>query len=278
MRESIVFPVRPHKLVGRLFVALIIAELLIIGADLWLNYAQGLDSRFLRRIVNITREDSFGAFLSVQLAVAGSLLAALNACLCRARCGGTRGSLAGWSMVTLILGYLAIDDAVALHERVGSTIRDMQAGAVYDRLQRLVSGYVSYPWQAIFGPFVLLALLALLVFLWHEVREPKGRLALLASLAMVVVALQLDFFEGIEGCHAAVAAQLGLRTYTVRHFSKVLEESLEMLALIFLVVIFLNQLMTRSRSITVAFKHGTSGTPSRFDERTRGELDRDVAD
>ena len=117
----------------------------------------------------------------------------------------------GWLVVALLFTYLAIDDGAAIHERVGTAVDDWDGGA-------LAALFPSYTWQPVFLPIFGSLALVMLTVVWHELRWTLFVL-FAAGMAMYVLAVGLDFAEGLEGVLVDDA----------RHFQKVLEEFAEML-------------------------------------------------
>ena len=64
---------------------------------------------------------------------------------------------------------------------------------------------------------------------------------------------QLDYVEGLDDGYRWIIDRYDLRKYTARHFSKSIEECLEMFANTLFLTTFLYHFMKRSRGVRVQF-------------------------
>ena len=64
----------------------------------------------------------------------------------------------------------------------------------------------------------------------------------------------MDFVEGMEDGYAWLVESYGWKNTTIRHFSKSVEEFLEMLGMTLFLVTFLGQVARRGREIVVRFQ------------------------
>ena len=87
----------------------------------------------------------------------------------------------------------------------------------------------------------------MLVFLWHELNTKSSRILLLTAISLQVLAVSLDFVEGLDPEHrwnlytiiserveldVWAAERFGETAYdALRHFSKSIEEAIEMAAM-----------------------------------------------
>ncbi len=125
-----------------------------------------------------------------------------------------------------------MDDGAAIHERLGTAF-ERSTG---------VGSFPSYPWQYLLLPAFAVAGLLLLLFLWRELGHGRERLKLMLAMACLVLAVGLDFVEGMRTGYPLVVQLTGAEGATVRHFSKSLEEFLEMLAMTIFLILFLGHL------------------------------------
>jgi hypothetical protein len=118
-------------------------------------------------------------------------------------------------------------------------------------------------------PLFAVAGMLLLVFLWSELRDRRARVLLLVALICLAVAVGLDFVEGLHETHpwnldAHLARwldwDLAAESWfehdgfeAVVHFSKSVEEFLEMLGNTLLWVAFLRHLSGRCREMELRF-------------------------
>ena len=134
---------------------------------------------------------------------------------------------------------------------------------------RLLDAFPSYAWQIVVLPFFVVAGVFLAVFLWRELRRRRARVLVALALTCFVVAVGLDFFEGLDADHPwniytriTEAVDFGDSTEyrfrrtaydTLGHFSKSIEEFLEMLGNTLLWVVFLQHLSGLARDLRIRF-------------------------
>lgn len=206
--------VRPRTVATRVLRAALLVELLLLIADLLLNHLQLLPSP-LRRSFNLAREDSIGTWWSVvQLGVVG--LTALALRLAAARLQRSAWTRRAWSFLACFFLYMSVDDAAMLHERVGSTFK------------RGVSFFPSYAWQILYAPLLGSAVLVLVWLTWRVFSNRRAQLCILLGLGGYVLAVGMDFVEGLNDTHRRLAAAVGCSPHTLAHISKALEEVIEM--------------------------------------------------
>jgi len=211
-------------------------ELAFLLLDYHVNYGRATDIGALRRLFNIAREDGLASwFASTQTLLVGITA---WACWLAARAHGAVGRHhAGWLLVAMLFGYMALDDGVQLHERVGTAVSAVSLTPAW---------FPSFSWQLVFVPTLGLALLAAVVFLISEIPSRQAHRALIAAVLLFGLAVVLDFFEGLPLAHpwnvhrelalrfdlaGFTEARFGERPYdTLLHFSRAIEETCEMLA------------------------------------------------
>lgn len=148
----------------------------------------------------------------------------------RARHEATRG----WDFLAVVMVGLSIDEAVSVHERVGSALRD-----VLD-----TGGYLYYVW--VVPALILAALVALVELGWlRALPVSTRRLVLLSGVIFVLGAAGLEIIAGV-GDEAN-----GTQTLTSVTLSAI-EELAEMTGLSLMVVALLRHLA--GHSITVAVR------------------------
>lgn len=230
-----------NRLALRALVVCLAAEALLFVLDYHVNYGRLIDVGAMRRLFNTAREDGLASwFASTQTLLLGLTLLGLYF-VERSR---------GYLVLALGFLYVAVDDGAQLHERFSSTF-----DALTER-STLAASFPSYTWHVLFLPAFAALGLYLLVFLWRKLEHGGHRLILVSALACVVLAVGLDFVEGLEEgtpgnpYSAAVSRYPSIDAWSrgrfetpgvesLRHFSKSLEETLEMAAislLLFLLV------------------------------------------
>ena len=226
---------------------LLACELLLFLLDLTVNWRQGSDTGAIRRLFNTAREDSLAGWFAVTQTFVVALLAWTLVIIQRSSgAGGWRRW--GWLIIALLFTYMAMDDGAKIHERLGTWSKSFTATS------SAVDAYPSYAWQLILGPFFAAMGLFLLVFLWIELTEPMHRLGIIAALACLTLAVGLDVLEGLEGGYGWLAQSSGLRLKMLEHFSRSLEECLEMLGMSLFLIVFLAHLSRCYPHITLRFR------------------------
>lgn len=234
------------KTISRTFWALVLVECFLVLADLFINYAEIVPYPPIQRLFNIAREDGLANFLgSVQTLVVAVILWCLYS--------ATRKK--GWMWTAILFTYLGIDDGADIHERVGTAFKMMTVGAGETQL----SFFPSYPWQVIFLPIFGALAFVMIHTVLNFTKDPEARMRFVAALVCYGVAVGLDFFEGVQGFHAHLtdwfsATFFTVTDYTIRHFSKVFEEFLEMYGTSMFLLCFLQLLMTSVPEFKIKFK------------------------
>ena len=239
-----------------LFGGLLLAEVTIVLLDAFVNEYRLAPIGAARRLFNITREDGLANFFSsFQMLGVGAVLMLITMVVKRQTQGSNSKVVVGWGVITGLFVYMGVDDGTKLHERLGSIFKalvtDSSSEASAGMLGRLYEAFPSYTWQLVLGPFVAVFGLFLVLFLIREL--PSLRLKAIAMLAimLLVVAMSMDFIEGMDnGLMAQVAEVFSTETKRAVHFSKSIEEFLEMVATTTFLFVFLKTLMSLTSSIT----------------------------
>ncbi len=235
----------PRTLVRRTVVVCVVIEILLVLLDYHMNYGRMTEIRSIRRFFNTTREDSLASWFAVTQTAMVALTLWLTWVLVRAAEASRRRQL-GWLVLAVFFTYMAVDDGTKLHERLGTAFG------------RMPEYFPSYAWQILFIPIFAALALFTLVFLWTELQGTRAIVLVVAALSCFVVAVVLDFFEGLDRdhpwnlyawidrprrlrrLHDAAFSQIALRHD--RHFSRSFEEFLEMLGMTLFWSVFLAQL------------------------------------
>lgn len=266
------FTLSSHSVVFYIAFTAVAIEVSFVLLDLLVNYARPDGHGPLRRMFNITREDGMPSwFASTQTLLIALTLWMIWAIVRRGECGTV--TRRGWLAVAAFFSYMAVDDGAMIHERIGSTLGNTfssDSGAEETWMTRAVDWFPSYNWQMFVMPFFAAAGVLLLLFLWHELRDRRSRVLLLVAMGCLTVAVSLDFIEGMDEddawnlhTHAARWLELDGPAETwfsesgykaVVHFSKSIEEFLEMLANTLFWVVFLRRLTGLSRELRIRFE------------------------
>lgn len=243
--------IRSGQAIRRLWALLVGFELLLVFLDATVNYGEGASSGAIQRLFNITREDALANwFQSAQtLAAAGVLwLIALQT-------RGESGALwtrRGWLLLAVFFAYLAVDDGAKIHERVGTAIDDLSVSND-DGVPTHSPRFASYTWQVVFVPLFGLMGLFAFFFLWAQFKARDLRVLLILGLGGFVVAVGLDYVEGLDGGYDRLIERFASDEYTVSHFAKALEEWIEMVGTTCLLMGFLTHLMRKFPLFAIRF-------------------------
>lgn len=227
-----------------LFCATIIVLLFFL--DYWINWNEGSSSESIRRMFNTAAEHSIAGWYSTTLTFVVSLAAWANLALAR-HSEQSVWRHAGWLITALLFTYLSLDDGAEIHEHLGEGLKD---APLYGDL---IAAYPSYTWQVVTGPVIAGLGLFMLYFLWKELSHRNDKLGILSAFSCLALALGQDFVEGTINEYDWVQGY-GLDPDTVLHFSKSVEESLEMLGMTFFLLVFLSHLMRTFRTVALEFQ------------------------
>jgi hypothetical protein len=255
-----------RRLIRSILIVCVLSELFFVWADFYLNSAYGTEYGPIRRLFNITREDSLSSWFGVtqtwMVAMTMWLIFMMHGQL-----GAGKATRWGWGILAGAFTYMAMDDGSLIHERLGSTFKDIQEARLAEAApevwnQGVTHIFPSYSWQVLFVPLFAALGVFMLVFLFRKLRTVKACLGLVLVLGLMATAVGLDFIEGLDEDHdwnvyTHIVDAWDIKEYSVltfrrppfdavRHFSKSLEETMEMLAMTILWVIMLSHLAKTS--------------------------------
>lgn len=232
---------QPGRVVRDLVFVMLCLEALVLLLDAWLYCGGVIASPELRTLFDASSEEGLAAWLGVtQSGLLALTLWAMAGLYGQA--GLARRRRLGWTVLAACFSYLALDDGVGLHERIGTAFAASEAAEV-----GIGGAFPSYYWQLLLGPAFAAMGLFVLAFLWRELRTARRRLLLCGALILLALAVAMDFVEGLNPAHPlnvyaalAMAGDLeplterlfGLSAYgAVLHFGMALEEVIEMAAM-----------------------------------------------
>jgi len=163
--------------------------------------------------LNITYETNIPTFFSFLLSFLTGLTALM---IYKAK----RGK--GWLVVSLFFFYLGFDDALSLHEYIGSYLGDFF----------LTDNYKSYYWQATFVPIFGAIGLYIVYFLVNEFKNEnciKCIFFLLLGFSFYAIAVGLDYYEGLDPDLRYFMKKTDLFYKELIHILRASEEVIEML-------------------------------------------------
>ena len=251
--------VNTRRLIFMLYFGLVGTELLLVLADVIFNVNSLFDFGAVRRFFNIANESSFANWFSVTQTWMLGLTALFIFVVVRAD-HALRWRRVGWAIMAIFLLYMAMDDGARFHERVGSSVRVIVQGENADNGSRQIGFFPSYTWQLVFLPMFAAFGLFMLWFLNKELKVVRDKLMVVAAIGLLVLAVFADFFEGIDAehpldLHSWISSTWDLDFHDVQHYSKSLEEFMEMLAMTFLWVVFLRHLVRIAPVIRMRFQN-----------------------
>lgn len=254
------------KLATWVLAACVLAELSFVLLDYFVNYGKATQIGAMRRMTNIAREDGLASWFGTTQTLLAGLTLWLTYLLARGR-GATRFTRTGWLILAGFFSYMAVDDGAQLHERLGSTVKAMQARGGE---AATASFFPSYTWQVVFLPIFVGLGLFMVVFLHRTLTERWARGVVVAAAGCMACAVGLDFVEGLDATHPLNAYTWLVHTFdldpwaatrfgktgfeAVRHFSKSIEEALEMFAISLLWFVFLRNLARAAGSLHLGFQ------------------------
>ncbi len=238
-----------RRIVIHSVVALVCADVALFLLDIFVAHHGDGFYQPIRLLFNITREDSLPTwYASTKTLVVGAVLWA-HFGFCRFHRRAARSKFV-WAALAVLFTYMAVDDGSRLHERIGVSLYAftgvMEGAPETDRLVFL--GYLlelfpSYPWQVVFAPFLVATGLLLLYVIFWETAERRSQLAVLVGLGCLVLAVGLDFVEGLqEAGNVYLGGFLGRNNTDVIHYLKATEELIEMLGMTLLYLGFASNL------------------------------------
>ena len=253
----------PDRLLWWLIPGLVTIELAIVMMDALISELGWVSVGAVQRFFNITREDGLANFFSSFQMLGVGVVLVLITLVVRSQTRGSKSMLVwGWGLIAALFIYMGIDDATALHERIGTLFSELVTapdgradpgfmGQLYDK-------FPSYSWQLVLGPFVAAAGIFVIAFLTRQLPSLRLKVLMLVAFGLFAMAIGMDFIEGIdEGFENDVMVRVAdyFSTFPSRavHFSKSIEEFLEMAGTTVFLFVFLKTLMSATPSIKFDF-------------------------
>jgi len=254
-----VLDISAARVIAILFVGLVAAEIFFVVADHFINVGRLTGQGPIRRFFNITREDGLASWFAVTQTWMVGLTAGLVYLVVSGQ-GGARWRRMGWLILMFFLLYMAMDDGAEFHERIGSSVKAMLQGDDAGSGSRAVGFFPSYAWQLVFLPIFGAFGLFMLWFLNRELVATVDKLLVLAAVGLLVMAVAADFFEGIDTAEHAldlygwISATWGPSRAAVLHYSKSVEEFVEMLSMSVLWLVFLRHLVRTAPTLEIRLR------------------------
>ncbi len=251
MKENDVIQIdtKAWLIVRNLVIICVSLEVAFVLIDAFVNYARLSEIGAIRRLCNIAREDSLASWFGTTQTFMVGLTLWLIVVVNRSK-QASKWQRTGWLVLAIFFTYMAIDDGAEIHERMGTAFKTIanSASGDGDSGSVLKQYFPSYTWQILFLPLFGSVGIFLLIFLWSEIGGNGSRALIIAAISCFVFAVGIDFVEGLDDDHAwnlhtVIKNKYTLGNYTVRHFSKSLEEFIEMLAMTLFWVAFAGYFM-----------------------------------
>lgn len=259
----------PHRLVRNVFVFCVAVNVMFVLLDHLVNVRGWADIGSVRRIFNTGREDALAAWFAITQTFMVALTLWLTFVTVKQQ-GGSKWRIIGWLVLALFFTYMAADDGARLHERLGSAFK---AAHRHDSPEEswaaaILSVFPSYTWQIVFLPMFGALGLFTMVFLWRELDEWRSIALVGVALGCLVLAVSMDFVEGLDADHpwnpyTWLADRFGFEGLTtkryrtpyraLRHYSKSIEESIEMLGMTILWIVLLRHWFRMAATLQVRF-------------------------
>jgi hypothetical protein len=227
-----------QNLIRILFITLIFIEIGSVLLDYWFSYHRGMSYTPVRRFFDITREDSLqNWFASTQALVVGLILWVIAYAHKVSADIKENKKVMLWMVLAIFFTYIGIDDAIKIHEGMGSLFR-----LTTENWVNVSSYFPSYAWQVVFAPIFVPMGVFILWFMSRELRA--GFWLVLVALSCWSVAVGLDFLEGLEKSpYGPIAEFLSMQSNAIDHYFMSLEEFLEMLGTSCFLIVFLYKLL-----------------------------------
>lgn len=258
---SLEFQLKPDIIVSRIFWGFLGFELFIVFLDVFVNHYKWSSIGAIRRMVNITREDSISNwFSSIQLIIVGLVLWTIAlAVKNNAKDSKEKKKYYCWAGIACFFIYMGVDDAIKFHERVGAAFKTiisrLEASSDPGFLGYVHNIFPSYAWQIVFGPIFIAIAAFMLWFLLKELSPRNLKNSFIAALGLYAVATGLDFVEGLDtDPYNAIANFFSTSTERIRHMSKAIEEFYEMFGTTIFLTVFLRKLFSLCQRVEISFK------------------------
>jgi hypothetical protein len=255
-----------ERLPWLLLAACVGIELGLAVLDIFFNTGARAAVTSVQGLFNVGREDSLASWVGTSQSWLVGVTLALIALVERAA-GAAARRTAGWLVLAVSFGYMSADDGASIHERLGTASAELADGSGAGALRGILDRFPSYEWQVVLLPLFGVFGLFVLAFLWRELRSATTRTLMVAGILCFVLAVGLDFIEGLEEDHpwnlfgrlAAGNVLDGTSRYesgleTAGHLGRVAEEILEMLANSLLWVAVVRHVTGRFQDLRVRFE------------------------
>lgn len=144
-----------------------------------------------------------------------------------------------WLVISLFFLYMSMDDTSQFHERVATAWANYAKTADNTLSSSLASNFESYYWQLLFLPFFAAVGFVMLYVIKTEFKNSFAQKLFIAGLACFVVAVVLDYIDGVDRYYDFIIDQTGFQFNALEHLSRAIEEMIEMIGLGFILTALL---------------------------------------
>lgn len=231
-----------------LFAILVSIEVILLLIDSLVSCCGFVSHSKLQDLLDITLEANIPTWFSSTQAIMTGLVAILIA---RIRSPDDRKKALGWYLTGAFFVYLGIDDAAQIHERVSTFMNDVIKNADDETLlSGVLKIFPSYHWQIFFLPVFAIIGVLMMGFIFFELRGKKALPVFIAAMACYVVAVGLDYVDGVSQYYDFVLQYTSISFDELEHISRAIEEFLEMLGTTLFMMSFL-LVLDSSRPVVV---------------------------
>jgi len=150
-----------------------------------------------------------------------------------------RSKMAIWMLIASFFIYMSIDDTSQFHERVATVWASHAKTSDNVAITNVLNNFGSYYWQLLFLPLFAIIGLTMLYVIKTEFKVRQAQIFFVAGLASFVFAVMLDYIDGIDSYYDYVIQRTGVNFQALEHFSRAVEEMVEMIGLGFILTALL---------------------------------------
>jgi len=234
----------------RVLVVCVVTIGVLVALDIAITWSELIDNETAIALFNTADEENIPTWCSATFFFLTGTWA-FGAWWGARRRGLSLGLRCGLILAACFFVFLGMDDTVELHERLGTIFTDMNGGE---------GAHASYGWQYYVLPFYMLVGGSVLLLVGPELRRRRLLSWFIAGGMLMAFAQGLDWVEGHRSfAHWAeqTAAAWGLDQYDISHPFRLLEETCEMLGVVFIGQAFLRLLAGTTEGMCL--KLGSSG-------------------
>ncbi|RMD97798.1 MAG: hypothetical protein D6812_14560 [Deltaproteobacteria bacterium] len=287
--------IETHSLATRVLIAFLAVEVLLFLFDAFFNYGRWLP-RSSRKIFNICRESSLGTWFMTMQAFLVGVTAGAVFFITRLRRFPWKRSLGWLLFALFFtymsvddtaeiherIGsdakrYLQAEKEGKKEHTSGKTARSNRSrrdkGAMGGKEKasqasaeareglgaRLLRNFPTYYWQLVFGPIFGVMGIYIAFFLWRALTPLGLRKWIFVALGCWGIAVVLDALEvGQTGAelYETIMTRFEVGRYTVSHFSKMIEETLEMVGMTIFLYLFLRYFSFIAHGVELHLRSG----------------------